>query len=571
LYILKLRRRLEGITLLSSFFVFCGTSVVPEQLALAQSGNVQEDATSGSEEKAQFYEWRQFTDEVDRLYRTGKFQAAQPLAERALRIAEATFGSEHLDTATSLSNLAELYRSMAVYAKAEPLHTRALAIREKALGPDHPDVANSLSNLAVVYYLMSLYAKAEPLFTRALAIREKVLEPEHPATATNLNNLGELYRSMGDYVKAEPLYVRALAIREKILGPEHPNVATSLNNLAVLYHSMGVYAKAEPLYVRAVRIREKVLGPDHPNVANSLNNLAELYRSMGVYAKAEPLYVRALAILEKILGPEHPDIATCLNNLGALYVSRGRYNEALPLSQRALQTVLSAKSPDVLASVAENLARLYGYRQESEAAIFYYKLAVNTSQTLRSGATGLDQVLQQSLAERVGPRYRDLARLLIDKGRIAEAEQVLDMLKEYEHFEFVRRDATNDPRQTQASLTEEEHELMMQLNDNAQRMSTIFVEIEPLRKLGERSAEQEASYQRLREDLNAASEQFATLFTKVEQQLALSGLRTGSDLAKEAIETRATLRDSLAWLQEQSGVRAGLLTCCPAKTIRHLF
>ncbi len=43
-------------------------------------------------------------------------------------------GQEHPDTATSLNNLAELYKAMGDYAKAEPLYRRALAIREKALG-----------------------------------------------------------------------------------------------------------------------------------------------------------------------------------------------------------------------------------------------------------------------------------------------------------------------------------------------------------------------------------------------------------------------------------------------------
>ncbi len=53
--------------------------------------------------------------------------------------------------ATSLNNLAELYRTQGQYAQAEPLHKRSLAIREKALGPDHPSVAASLNNLALLY------------------------------------------------------------------------------------------------------------------------------------------------------------------------------------------------------------------------------------------------------------------------------------------------------------------------------------------------------------------------------------------------------------------------------------
>ncbi len=51
----------------------------------------------------------------------------------------------------SLNNLADLYQKQGRYADAEPLYKRALAIREKALGPNHPDVASSLNNLAELY------------------------------------------------------------------------------------------------------------------------------------------------------------------------------------------------------------------------------------------------------------------------------------------------------------------------------------------------------------------------------------------------------------------------------------
>ncbi len=66
------------------------------------------------------------------------------------------------------------------YAQAEPLYKRSLAIREKALGPDHPDVATSLNNLAELYRAQNQYAQAEPLYKRSLAIREKAFGVSHP-------------------------------------------------------------------------------------------------------------------------------------------------------------------------------------------------------------------------------------------------------------------------------------------------------------------------------------------------------------------------------------------------------
>ncbi len=318
-------------------------------LALAVSGAAQETR------------WKELSAQVLQFYQQGKFAEALPLAQEAMRVAEATFGPGDPNVATSLNNLAALYKAQGRYAEAEPLYTRALAIREQALGPDHPTVAASLSNLALLYSAQGRYAEAEPRYVRALAIREKALGPEHPDVADSLNDLALLDDKQGRSAEAEPRYTRALAIWEKALGPDHPYVAASLSNLASLYADQGRYAEAEPLGKRALAIYEKALGPEHPDVAASLNNLAALYTEQGRSAAAEPLYTRALAIDEKALGPEHPYVATDLNNLAALYEAQGRYAEAEPRYARALairEKALGPEHPDVATSL-NNLAGLY--------------------------------------------------------------------------------------------------------------------------------------------------------------------------------------------------------------------
>ena len=54
---------------------------------------------------------------------------------------------------------------------AEPLYKRALAIREKALGPDNPAVATSLENMAALYRKTGRAKEAESLESRAARIR----------------------------------------------------------------------------------------------------------------------------------------------------------------------------------------------------------------------------------------------------------------------------------------------------------------------------------------------------------------------------------------------------------------
>ena len=63
-------------------------------------------------------------------------------------------------------------------------------------------------------------------------------------------------------------------------------------------------------------------------------------------------------------------------------------------------------------------------------ATFYGKQAVNTMQSIRSDIRGLSQALQQSFLKSNEKPYHTLAELLISQGRLTEAEQVLNLLKE---------------------------------------------------------------------------------------------------------------------------------------------
>jgi tetratricopeptide (TPR) repeat protein len=108
-------------------------------------------------------EFNLLNQQVQTLYKQGKYQEAIPLAEKAVELAKRVYGPEQRNTATRLNNLAELYQAMGDYPKAEPFLQEALRIRQKVLGPEHPDTAASLNNLALLYWATGEYAKAEPL------------------------------------------------------------------------------------------------------------------------------------------------------------------------------------------------------------------------------------------------------------------------------------------------------------------------------------------------------------------------------------------------------------------------
>lgn len=293
------------------------------------------------------------------LVQQGRYGDAEPLYEQALELSKRLLGDDHPDIATSLNNLAELYRTQGRYGQAEPLYRQALELSQQQ-GNEHPAVATSLNNLAELYDLQGRPAAAETLYVQALALRRQFLEDNPPAVATSLNNLAMLYASQGRYGEAEPLYQEALDLRRQLLGPEHPSVATGLNNLALLYISQGRQAEAEALYQEALEMRKRLLGEEHPDVATILNNLAGLYDSLERYAEAEELYHQAIGLNRRVLGSEHPDVATSLNNLALLYDSQKRFEEAQPLYEEALEIAQRSLGPDHISTqtIQRNLEHL---------------------------------------------------------------------------------------------------------------------------------------------------------------------------------------------------------------------
>jgi CHAT domain-containing protein len=413
-----------------------------------------------------------------------QYDKALPLQLRSLVIQEKVHGPDHPDTAWTLNNLALTYGSLGQHEKALPLQLRALAINEKSLGSNHPATAATLGNLAFIYGRLAQFDNALPLEQKVLAIREISAGPDHPDTAVSLSNLANTYIRLGQHEKALALHQRALAIREKTLGLDHPDTSSSLTNMAATYSVMTQYDRALSLRLRALAINEKTLGPDHPETAVSLGNLASTYDDLAQYDNVFPLELRALAITEKALGPDHPDTATRLNNLASTYSSLAKYDKALPLHQRALairEKAFGSDHPETASSWA-NIAYIFSKTGKPDAATIFLKNAVNAYQSQRDRISRIGPGELQSYTGSIAPTYRALAALLVEQDRLPEAEQVLDMLKEDEQFEFIRRSENGDPRKTRVGYTPTEQRWMTRYREIADKLAALGAEEQALQK-----------------------------------------------------------------------------------------
>ncbi len=183
-----------------------------DQLAQAQQALQKGDAAAAE---------KLFGDVVQ----SGKQQAAEAafqLGELANNRIDYAKAYEHYSDAARLQPENPAYLNMAGrlayetarYVEAQPLWEKALAIRKKSLGHEHPNVATSLNNLAALYRAQGQYAQAEPLFQRALKIWQISLPADHPNLATGMANYATLLENLGRKEETQQWQVKAEAARQ---------------------------------------------------------------------------------------------------------------------------------------------------------------------------------------------------------------------------------------------------------------------------------------------------------------------------------------------------------------------
>jgi tetratricopeptide (TPR) repeat protein len=119
---------------------------------------------------------------------------------------------------------------------------RAFKIDEKSYGSNHPNVATSLNGLATLLLATSRLKEAEPLLERALQIDEKSYGPDHPSVARDLNNLAQLLKATNRLKEAESMAFRAVKILVDISQATdhlHPNLQPLIDNYVDLLMALG--------------------------------------------------------------------------------------------------------------------------------------------------------------------------------------------------------------------------------------------------------------------------------------------------------------------------------------------
>jgi CHAT domain-containing protein/tetratricopeptide (TPR) repeat protein len=292
--------------------------------------------------------------------------------------------------------------------------------------------ANSLLGLGRINYLLSEKQQALAYFNQALPLCRAI--GDIAGEGLTLNNIGSVYAELGEQQKALEYYNQALSLLRAV--GEKFGEAMTLNNIGLVYADLRESQKALEYYYQALPLRRVVR--DRSGEATTLNNIGAIYSSIGENQKALEYYHQALP-LRRAVGDRNKE-ATTLNNIGLVYSDLGQNQKALEYYHQALLLHRAVGDRSGEATTLNNLMFVWNALNNPRLAVFFGKQSVNRYQELRRAIQGLDKETQKTYLQTVAGKYRALADLLIEQGRLPEAQFVLSLLKDEEFFEFVRRD-----------------------------------------------------------------------------------------------------------------------------------
>ena len=346
--------------------------------------------------------------------------------------------------------------AMGRYDEALSHHAKALFIQREVLGNNHPDTAESLEDMSRVHQMTGNYGQALTECEQALAIRLKTSGPDHVLTALCHNNLGAVYERMGDAQRALSRYDASLAILSRQKGMGDPLTASALHNKGSALLTLKRYDEARTCHEKALGIRKRNFGKDHPETALSMNALGCLCYQTGEWKKAVRMFNKAVTIREKVLGPDHPLTASGRFNLASALFRSGQCDQAAVQARIAASAHQSQSFAELSWRIFDLLREIHETGGKLESAVIFGKMAVNGVQDMRNKSASMPRSLQTAFIQDKYVAFENLARLLLDLGRIAEAQDVLSMMKQEEYHDFITRDADLSSRSIAFSPEERE-------------------------------------------------------------------------------------------------------------------
>lgn len=478
--------------------------------------------------------------------RLDDYSKAKYYSELAKKIAR-QIGDPALES-DSTRNLGAIFQAQGQLDSAEGMYQLSLALAQQA--NDKWLQAKALNNLGELSQRYERLTDAINRYQQSLQIRESINDLAGQGSAAG--NICRVYQDLNDYEQALSYCEKALSLARQV--GDKAREANHLNNIAGIFVDLEKFNDARGYFYQSISIKQS-LG-DLDGIARGFNNIGLVYRYEGKNEKALEYFLKSLEIKEQ-QGDKRGQGATYLN-VGIVYSDSGNYREALAYLKKALAIQTTSKEPRLLWQIYYQLSNIYHHLGFPNFAIYLGKLAVNNIQSVRASNTELSKKQRESYMKDKRIAYERLANLLIEKGRLSEAQQIQLIYKEEQYHDFILRDSQADSRTTKANLQPEESEWLNEYQKIDHEIVKFGKEIHELRQKGSgRTPEDEERLIELDDKLSLAEKNFNEVLDKLAnasvhdiEERELENNLTGlvSDLGNDVVLLQMVTRDESLWI-----------------------
>ncbi len=300
-------------------------------------------------------------ERYQRLIAEGRNADAAAAGQEVLALTGQLHGTDSLELADALTNLATAQLRNGDLQAAEASYQAAITLLEKREGFLSPRLVNPLTGLGEAYVRSEQY----PLATKAY---EQALRVNHVNEGFyNLDQIGirdgltEGYLGLQDLEKANFHQEAQIYVQQRKLGRDNPALVGPLTKLGRWYDRSGQTDAARLVYQGAARIVQGADGENSPNMVEPLLAIAETYRQQALLPPdpesnqspdtllplSSMMLRKALGIVEKQSPPDPAERARILVKLGDLYLMWGKQNTAADRYKEAWQALSSDPALEV--------------------------------------------------------------------------------------------------------------------------------------------------------------------------------------------------------------------------------
>ncbi|WP_370320292.1 CHAT domain-containing protein [Oricola sp.] len=348
-------------------------------------------------------------------------------------------GAENLESARKYLRMA-----LDLYANAEGDNLKWKGAVFSMLGDAHLDSAHFTDAMTSYDSAMSIYAQIGNM----------------PALAASLESKGMALQGLSKYEAAIALFGQARQIRIREFGDTSREVADTWLDEGISLEGLHRYDEALDAYTEALLRYTKALGPDAAEIGWATNNIGWVHRRLENYEVSKRWFLKAEPIIVRHEGRYSRNAGKVAINIGIIEHYLGNQDSAIRWTMKSMPYIKANHEITLEEQrwAFDTFARAFRAKGDPKRAIAFAKLAVNAQQSIRSANKSLSEGESKELKDEWRWLYQHLADMLIEQGRFTEAQAVLNMEKEQEVFEFLRRDASADLRDTRALLNDAEQD-----------------------------------------------------------------------------------------------------------------